>query len=154
VVGTGGILSQAVAARLRHVGFIAQKLEGGHEAWREGRHPLLVRAARIPQRDNEGHTIWVTRARPKVVRASPWLIRRFINPSAVFLFVPSEVRGVAELTKVTGELDLTPQSADLLASCLGFSRVYRDDLAQLAAAMAQFDAHYRWSRDASDERHG
>jgi hypothetical protein len=32
--------------------------------------------------------------------------------------------------------------------------MYRDDLAQLAAAMPQFDALYRWSRDASDERHG
>ena len=54
----------------------------------------------------------------------------------------------------TGKLDLTPQSAGLLATCLGYSRMYRDDLAQLAAAMPQFDALYRWSRDALDERHG
>jgi hypothetical protein len=54
----------------------------------------------------------------------------------------------------TGRLDLTPQSAGLLATCLGYSRMYRDDLAQLAATMAQFDALYRWSRDAIDERHG
>jgi hypothetical protein len=54
----------------------------------------------------------------------------------------------------TGRLDLTPQSAGLLAMCLGYSRMYRDDLAQLAAAMPQFDALYRWSRDAVDERHG
>src|SRR5262245_17224049 len=47
-----------------------------------------------------------------------------------------------------------PQSTGLLASCLGYLRMYRDDLAQLAAAMPQFDALYRWSRDASDERHG
>jgi hypothetical protein len=53
-----------------------------------------------------------------------------------------------------GQLDLTPQSAGLLASCLGYSRMYRDDLAQLAVTMTQFDALYRWSRDASDERHG
>jgi hypothetical protein len=32
--------------------------------------------------------------------------------------------------------------------------MYRDDLEQLDAAMAQFDALYRWSRDATDERHG
>src|SRR5262252_2542051 len=39
-----------------------------------------------------------TRARPKVVRvACPWLIRRFIDPGAVFLFVsPSEVPSVAD----------------------------------------------------------
>jgi len=54
----------------------------------------------------------------------------------------------------TGRLDLTPQSPGLLATCLGYSRMYRDDLAQLAAAMPQFDALYRWSRDAFDERHG
>ena len=45
-----------------------------------------------------GRTVWVTRARPKVDRiACPWLIRRFVDPDAVFLFVaPSEVAGVAE----------------------------------------------------------
>jgi hypothetical protein len=32
--------------------------------------------------------------------------------------------------------------------------MYRDDAAQLIAAMPQFDALYRWARDAVDERHG
>src|SRR5262245_2431267 len=195
----GRMHSQATAANLRHEGLDAKTLEGGHEAWCDARLPL-VRAARIPPRDNEGRTVWVTRARPKVVRvACPWLIRRFIDPRAVFLFVPpAEVAGVAGHTKATpfdvegafwgdrkekctfdvtieefglgtepllrlasiirgadtGRLDLAPQSAGLLASCLGYSRMYRDDLAQIAAAMPQFDALYRWSRDASDERHG
>jgi hypothetical protein len=54
----------------------------------------------------------------------------------------------------TGRLDLTPQSAGLLAACLGYSRMYRDDLEQLNATMAHFDAVYRWARDATDERHG
>jgi rhodanese-related sulfurtransferase len=92
----GGALSQAVAARLRHEGLEAQTLEGGYDAWRELRQPL-VRASKMPRRDDEGRTVWVTRARPKVVRvACPWLIRRFIDPSAVFLFVPpAEVAGVA-----------------------------------------------------------
>lgn len=41
---------------------------------------------------------WVTRARPKTDRiACPWLIRRFIDPGAEFLFVPpEEVLTVAE----------------------------------------------------------
>ena len=41
---------------------------------------------------------WVTRARPKVDRvACPWLIRRFVDPDAEFLYVaPDQVRGVAE----------------------------------------------------------
>jgi hypothetical protein len=40
---------------------------------------------------------WVTRARPKVDRvACPWLIRRFVDPAAEFLYVPAaEVASVA-----------------------------------------------------------
>ena len=40
---------------------------------------------------------WVTRARPKVDRvACPWLILRFVDPAAEFLYVaPDEVLGVA-----------------------------------------------------------
>jgi hypothetical protein len=34
---------------------------------------------------------WVTRERPKVDRiACPWLIRRFVDPEAEFLFVPQD----------------------------------------------------------------
>jgi hypothetical protein len=36
-------------------------------------------------------TRWVTRERPKIDRiACPWLIRRFIDPEAVILYVPTE----------------------------------------------------------------
>src|SRR5215204_841922 len=40
---------------------------------------------------------WVTRARPKVDRiACPWLIKRFVDPQAEFLYVPGdEVMAVA-----------------------------------------------------------
>jgi hypothetical protein len=43
---------------------------------------------------------WVTRERPKTDRiACPWLIRRFIDPDAEFLYVPAdEVLEVAEKT--------------------------------------------------------
>jgi len=42
--------------------------------------------------------VWVTRSRPKIDRiACPWLIRRFVDPAAVFLFVAAaEVEAVAE----------------------------------------------------------
>jgi hypothetical protein len=52
----------------------------------------------LPPRNAAGQTVWVTRARPKIDRiACPWLIRRFVDPSAVFLFVPpSEVELVAD----------------------------------------------------------
>jgi len=43
---------------------------------------------------------WITRERPKIDRiACPWLITRFIDPPAEFLFVPSDkVMGVAKET--------------------------------------------------------
>lgn len=90
-------LSQGVAALLRQEGIDAQSLEGGHEAWREAGAPLLVET-HIPPLDYRGASLWVTRARPKVDRiACPWLIRRFVDPAARFLFVvPAEVQGVAE----------------------------------------------------------
>ena len=194
----GLTLSQGTAAWLRHNRIDAQTLEGGYDSWIKGRQPLLY-TGRLPARDEAGRTVWVTRARPKIVRiACPWLIRRFIDPDAIFLFVaPSEVPAVAERFKATpfdidgafwsdrgekctfdvmieelglgfdaldrlarivrgadtGRLDLTPQSAGLLAASLGFSRMYRDDLAQLEAAMPLYDAYYRWCRDATDETH-
>jgi rhodanese-related sulfurtransferase len=194
----GHKLSQGTAAWLRHEGIDAETLDGGFEAWRAA-DQLLVRTDKLPPRDAQGRTVWVTRARPKVDRiACPWLIRRFVDPGAVFLFVaPSEVTAVAErfdaapfdidgvfwshrgerctfdtmleefglssgpllqLATVvrgadTARLDLAPQASGLLAASLGFSRMYRDDLAQLEAAMALYDAFYRWCRDAAEETH-
>ena len=90
-------LSEGTAAWLRHAGAAAETLEGGFEAWRDG-SGMLLRPDHLPPRDALGRTHWVTRARPKVDRiACPWLIRRFVDPGAVFLFVaPSEIRAVAE----------------------------------------------------------
>ena len=194
----GQKLSQGVAAWLRHAGARAESLEGGFEAW-VAANGMLVRPDHIPPRDAAGRTLWVTRARPKIDRiACPWLIRRFIDPAAIFLFVtPSEVAAVADrfgaapldvegvfwshrgerctfdimieefglrseaLTRLativrgadTDCLDIAPQAAGLLAASLGFSRMYRDDLAQLEASMTLYDAFYRWSRDAVGETH-
>jgi rhodanese-related sulfurtransferase len=90
-------LSQGVAALLRHAGIACETLEGGFEAWRAA-GGLLFDTRPLPARDGAGRTHWVTRARPKVDRiACPWLIRRFIDSRAVFLFVAaSEVPAVAE----------------------------------------------------------
>jgi rhodanese-related sulfurtransferase len=93
----GQKLSQGVAAWLRHEGIAAESLEGGFEAWASAKAPL-VSARAIPPRDENGRTVWVTRSRPKVDRiACPWLIRRFVDPDAVFLFVDAaEVPLVAD----------------------------------------------------------
>ncbi len=88
-------LSQGVAAWLRHNGAESEALEGGHLAWLAAKMPLVpvAKFANVA-----GKSLWVTRSRPKVDRiACPWLIRRFVDPSAVFLFVnPSDVEGVAD----------------------------------------------------------
>jgi rhodanese-related sulfurtransferase len=93
----GAKLSHGVAAWARHAGADALSLEGGFEAWK-AQGLALVPSERIPSRDAEDRTLWVTRARPKIDRiACPWLIRRFIDPAAVFLFVaPTEVAAVAD----------------------------------------------------------
>ncbi len=90
-------LSHGVAAWLRHAGTAAEVLEGGARAWAAAALPMVPIAV-LAARDDRGRTLWVTRARPKVDRiACPWLIRRFVDPDAVFLFVPpAEVQGVAE----------------------------------------------------------
>ncbi len=85
-------ISHGAAALLRSAGVQAEVLEGGAVAWAEACQPMIPAEA-LPQTSH-----WVTRARPKIDRiACPWLIRRFIDPKAQFLFVPaSEVPAVAE----------------------------------------------------------
>ena len=47
---------------------------------------------------------WVTRARPKIDRiACPWLIQRFIDPEAEFLYVPA-----ADVLRVAMQTGATP----------------------------------------------
>jgi len=95
----GHELSQSVAAELRSRGIDARVLAGGYAAWEQAGLPLVARKAydrfitRVP-------SLWVTRRRPKIDRvACPWLIRRFIDPAARFLFVdPPEVPAVARET--------------------------------------------------------
>jgi hypothetical protein len=48
-------------------------------------------------------TKWITRERPKIDRiACPWLIRRFIEPDAEFIYVPTE--RVFEVAAQTGAI--------------------------------------------------
>jgi rhodanese-related sulfurtransferase len=88
--------SQEAAAALRHAGVDARHLEDGIAGWAEQRLPMRGK------RETEARS-WVTRERPKIDRiACPWLIRRFIDPEAEFLFVPTErVFAVAAETGAT-----------------------------------------------------
>lgn len=92
----GKKLSEGAAAWLRTEGVEAEVLEGGLDAWRAAGLPL-VPANTVPLQGGGG-SVWVTRSRPKIDRiACPWLIRRFVDPTARFLFVAApEVEAVAE----------------------------------------------------------
>ena len=96
-------LGQGAAAILREHGIAAEFLGGGKLAWADAGNPL-VPVDKIPPLSPEGRTRWVTRHRPKIDRiACPWLIRRFVDRNAQFLFVePSQVMNVAE------KFDATP----------------------------------------------
>ncbi|PSL17275.1 chromate resistance protein ChrB domain-containing protein [Shimia abyssi] len=89
----GKKLSHGTAALLRASGIAAEVLDGGFVAWQAATLPLIP-AQQIPPPG----TLWVTRHRPRIDRiACPWLIRRFVDPTARFLFVPpSEVLDVAD----------------------------------------------------------
>lgn len=93
----GRKISQGAAALLRTEGVAAEVLEGGQFAWRDAGLPM-VHLESLPPRAPDGGTLWVTRHRPKIDRiACPWLIRRFVDPDARFLFVPpADVPLVAE----------------------------------------------------------
>ncbi len=132
---------------------------------------------------------WVTRERAKVDRiACPWLIKRFVDPNAEFLFVPADQvtevakqRGatpfdvpdvelghhgdnvsfdafiekyklgndsaLAELAKIvrgadSRKLDLTPQSAGLVAIAEGFRQIAKDDFDNMSKQFPVYDALY------------
>ena len=100
-------LSHGVAAWLRHQGLTADVLEGGMVAWQAAKLPT-VPVGSLPRRDAQGRTVWVTRSRPKVDRiACPWLIRRFVDPQAVFLYVPA-----SEVLEVADRFGATPFDVD------------------------------------------
>jgi hypothetical protein len=95
-------LSQGLVAKLRAKGVQAEYLKGGNYGWRDHQGAPRIPATALPALV-DGHTLWVTRHRPKIDRiACPWLIRRFVDPGAQFLFVsPAEVLGVAERYNAT-----------------------------------------------------
>lgn len=97
VCNKGEKLSEGTAAWLRCSNVVAEVLEGGHLGWTKAELPAIP-ADKIPKRDGRGRTVWVTRSRPKIDRiACPWLIRRFVDPAAVFLYVTAtEVEATAE----------------------------------------------------------
>ncbi|MCX7173579.1 MAG: chromate resistance protein [Proteobacteria bacterium] len=89
--GHGQESSQNAARSLLATGIDARYLEGGIEAWKEAGLPTLSKAPECGVPATIGRpSRWISRERPKVDRiACPWLIRRFIDPTAEFLYVPA-----------------------------------------------------------------
>lgn len=92
-------VSGNACSAMRDAGINAAFLEGGFEAWKKADAPTMQKlpGCNIPSQIN-APSVWVTRERPKIDRiACPWLIRRFIDPFAVFLYVPAaQVLNVAQ----------------------------------------------------------
>ena len=82
----GQTVSPALAEWLDENGIDAFFLEGGIDEWRRLGLPTRRRMGVAPSQ-------WVTRERPKVDRiACPWLVRRFIDPEAIFYYMrPTDV---------------------------------------------------------------
>src|SRR5262249_15292925 len=80
----GHEVSQRASAALNDAGIAARYLDGGLEGWKAAQGPL-------DHKPSSASTRWVTRERPKIDRiACPWLIARFVDAKAEFLYVPSK----------------------------------------------------------------
>jgi rhodanese-related sulfurtransferase len=93
----GGEVSQGVAKALSTSGITARYLEGGIEGWAEA-------GCAVDPKPRNASTRWVTRERPKIDRiACPWLLARFVDPGAEFLYVPT-----AQVLTAAREEDAVP----------------------------------------------
>ena len=93
----GHDVSQGVAAALRKAGFQATYLHGGISGWEEARLPTRRKRSAAENK-------WITREHPKIDRiACPWLVSRFVNPNAEFIYVPP-----GDVAKVANDMGGTP----------------------------------------------
>ncbi len=103
----GQQVSQAAVTILRARGVKARYLTGGFDAWEAAGATTLLRKEMTAHQGKH----WITRENPKIDRiACPWLIRRFIDPSAVFHYV--EADWVQEIAVETGAIVFDVAGAD------------------------------------------
>lgn len=125
-------ISKNVAAALAAAGLNVAMLEGGIAGWRDAGGATIKKSAAptIPSGIN-APSVWVTRARPKIDRiACPWLIRRFIDPLAEFVYVPAhEVR------------DYATQTGAVAYDVPDTAFTHRGDLCSFDALLQDFDLH-------------
>jgi hypothetical protein len=86
-----------VASALQKNGIKAAYLEGGMAGWKERKLPTR-------RKRDATENKWVTREHPKIDRiACPWLVSRFVNPDAEFIYVPPN-----NVAKVAADIGGTP----------------------------------------------
>lgn len=74
---------------------------------------------------------WITRERPKIDRiACPWLISKFIDPDAEFLYVPS-----ADVLRIAAETGATPYDVP------GVELSHEGDLCSFDAFLKKYALH-------------
>lgn len=120
----GHEVSQNAAAELRALGLDAFYLEGGIEGWQQAGLPTR-------RKSTPASATWVTRERPKIDRiACPWLIGRFIDPEATFVYVPS-----AQVMDYAKAHDATPYDVD------GVAFGHEDERCTFDTILRRFDIH-------------
>ncbi len=94
----GHEVSQNAATALREAGHTARFLEGGiEEGW-------IGSGGATALKPKDAATRWITRERPKIDRiACPWLVARFVDPDAEFLYVPTP-----DVKRIAAERDAVP----------------------------------------------
>jgi len=115
----GHDVSVGVAAALRNAGMTAAYLEGGLSDWNRRHLPTRKKI-------NAGEKNWITREHPKIDRiACPWLISRFINPNAEFIYVPADQ--VVAAAKETGAVpyDIKGTEFGHVGDCCSFDSIVR-----------------------------
>jgi rhodanese-related sulfurtransferase len=122
----GHEVGKDTAQILRAQGFDAHALEGGIAEWMDAGLPTIKRRG-----DGGTASRWITRERPKIDRlACPWLVRRFIDPHAMFFYVPAaQVRDQAKA--------LAAQHYDIPDTLFS----HRGPLCSFDAFLAEYDLH-------------
>jgi rhodanese-related sulfurtransferase len=126
----GDHVSRAIADELVVKGYPASFLEGGFEEWIQAGHATVRARSDL---NAPGGSRWVTRERPKIDRlACPWLVRRFIDPDALFFYTPAHrVRSEAEVLRAE-PYDIT-----------GVTFSHRGPRCSFDAFLEEFDLHDR-----------
>jgi rhodanese-related sulfurtransferase len=93
----GQEVSQSIAGTLQKAGARAAYLTGGIADWKTQNLPTR-------RKRDASENKWVTREHPKIDRiACPWLVSRFVNPEADFIYVPAN-----DVAKVAADVGGTP----------------------------------------------